>query len=141
MKPEFKVNGHRCSYISSPDRAGRYRLHFDRAWEENTIEALEAVDWTTITVKKARSDAMKCYLPGGYTFSLETISYLHTDRVYVVSVLADERCYGDVASYQAQIDELNALRAQKDAQIAEAEEKLTAATAQLAELEECYDGN
>ena len=40
-KPEFKVNGHRCSYISSPDLNGRYHLHLDREWPENTIEAIE----------------------------------------------------------------------------------------------------
>ena len=102
-KPEFKVNGHRCSYISSPDLNGRYHLHLDREWPENTIEAIEQVDWSKITVEKARDDAMRCWLPDGYTFRLEDISYLNGDKTYVVSVRTDKQSYGDVTPYQVQI--------------------------------------
>ncbi len=140
-KPEFKVNGHRCSYISSPDINGRYELHLDRAWEENTIEAIEKADWTKITVEKARDDAMRCWLPDGYTFRLEEISYLNGDKIYVVSVRTDKQSYGDVTPYQAQIESLNATVAQKDTQLTESEENLAAANAQLAELEATYDAN
>ena len=119
-KPEFKVNGHRCSYISSPDINGRYELHLDRAWEENTIEAIEKADWTQITVEKARTDAMKCPLPDGYTFRLERIGYLDGDKIYVVAVRTDKQSYGDVTPYQ---------------------EQLAAANAQLAELEAAYDAD
>ncbi len=140
-KPEFKVNGHRCSYISSPDINGRYELHLDRAWEENTIEAIEKADWTKITVEKARADAMKCWLPDGYTFRLERIGYLDGDKIYVVTVRTDKQSYGDVTPYQAQIESLNATVAQKDTQLTESEENLAAANAQLAELEATYDAN
>ena len=140
-KPEFKVNGHRCSYISSPDFNGRYHLHLDREWPENTIEAIEQVDWSKITVEKARDDAMRCWLPDGYTFRLEDISYLNGDKIYVVSVRTDKQSYGDVTPYQAQIESLNAAVAQKDTQLTESEENLAAANAQLAELEATYDAN
>ncbi len=140
-KPEFKVNGHRCSYISSPDINGRYELHLDRAWEENTIEAIEKADWTKITVEKARADAMKCWLPDGYTFRLERIGYLNGDKIYVVSVRTDKQSYGDVTPYQAQIESLNATVARQDTQLTESEENLAAANVQLAELEATYDAN
>ena len=140
-KPEFKVNGHRCSYISSPNINGRYQLHLDRAWEENTIEAIEQVDWSQITVERAREDAMRCWLPDGYTFRLEDISYLNGDKTYVVSVRTDKQNYGDVTPYQVQIESLNAAVAQKDTQLTESEENLAAANAQLAELEATYDAN
>ncbi len=140
-KPEFKVNGHRCSYISSPDINGRYELHLDRAWEENTIEAIEKADWTKITVEKARADAMKCWLPDGYTFRLERIGYLNGDKIYVVTVRTDKQSYGDVTPYQAQIESLNATVARQDTQLTESEENLAAANVQLAELEATYDAN
>ena len=118
-----------------------YHLHLDREWPENTIEAIEQVDWSKITVEKARDDAMRCWLPDGYTFRLEDISYLNGDKTYVVSVRTDKQSYGDVTPYQAQIESLNAAVAQKDTQLTESEENLAAANAQLAELEATYDAN
>ena len=84
---------------------------------------------------------MRCWLPDGYTFRLEDISYLNGDKIYVVSVRTDKQSYGDVTPYQAQIESLNAAVAQKDTQLTESEESLAAANAQLAELEATYDAN
>lgn len=132
-KPEFKVNGHRCSYISSPNLNGRYHLHLDREWPENTIEAIEQVDWSKITVEKARDDAMRCWLPDGYTFRLEDISYLNGDKTYVVSVRTDKQSYGDVTPYQAQIESLNATVTEQTAQIADKDAQLEEKDVQLEE--------
>lgn len=104
-KAEFKVNGHRCSYISVPHLDGTYKLVFDREWEENTIESLECVDWTRIEVQKLRENTVKCWLPEGYTFQLERITYRDGDRAYEVHVKTDKQCYADVTGYQAKIDE------------------------------------
>ncbi len=139
-KPEFKVNGHRCSYISSPDINGRYELHLDRAWEENTIEAIEKADWTKITVEKARDDAMKCWLPDGYTFRLERIGYLDGDKIYVVTVRTDKQSYGDVTPYQAQIDGLNETVALKEAAISTLSTQLAEADELAATLYEELEG-
>lgn len=138
-KPEFKVNGHRCSYISSPDINGRYQLHLDRAWEENTIEAIEQVDWSQITVERAREDAMRCWLPDGYTFHMEGISYLSGDKRYIVTVRTAKQSYGDVTPYQAQIEGLNASVAEKTAEIAELSTQLAEADELAASLYEAME--
>ena len=113
---KYRINGHRTGFVQV--LGGTYRIIFERYYEENTLEAIEAIDWKNVTVEKARTDAMKCPLPDGYTFRLERISYLDGDKIYVVTVRTDKQSYGDVTPYQ---------------------EQLAAANAQLAELEAAYD--
>ena len=135
----YRINGHRVGFVQALN--GVYRVIFERCYEENTLEAVEAIDWQNVTVEQVRTDYPACPLPEGYAFTVKAIQYdMNTQSIKVI-IKADKQHWGDVTPYQAQIESLNAAVAQKDTQLTESEENLAAANAQLAELEATYDAN
>ena len=134
----YRINGHRVGFVQALN--GVSRVIFERCYEENTLEAVEAIDWQNVTVEQVRTDYPACPLPEGYTFAVQEIEY--TKQGYFTVILkTDKQHWGDVMPYQAQIESLNATVAEKDTQLTESEENLAAANAQLAELEATYDAN
>ena len=111
----YRINGHRVGFVQALN--GVYRVIFERCYEENTLEAVEAIDWQNVTVEQVRTDYPACPLPEGYTFSVQEIEY--TKQGYFTVILKTD----------------------KDTQLTESEESLAAANAQLAELEATYDAN
>lgn len=135
----YKINGHRVGVVHA--LAGEYRVIFERCYEENTLEAVEAIDWQNVTVEQIRTDCPACPLPEGYAFTVKAIQYdMNTQSIKVI-IKADKQYWGDVTPYQAQIESLTATVAEKNTQLPESEENLAAANAQLAELEATYDAN
>lgn len=135
----YRINGHRVGFVQALN--GVYRVIFERCYEENTLESVEAIDWKNVTVEQIRTDCPACPLPEGYAFTVKAIQYdMNTQSIKVI-IKADKQYWGDVTPYQAQIESLNAAVAQKDTQLTESEENLAAANAQLAELEATYDAN
>lgn len=135
----YRINGHRVGFVQALN--GVYRVIFERCYEENTLEAVEAIDWKNVTVEQIRTDCPACPLPEGYAFTVKAIQYdMNTQSIKVI-IKADKQYWGDVTPYQAQIESLTATVAEKNAQLTESEENLAAANAQLAELEATYDAN
>ena len=99
----YKINGHRVGVVHA--LAGEYRVIFERCYEENTLEAVEAIDWQNVKVEQVRTNYPACPLPEGYTFSVKEIEY--TKQGYFTVILkTDKQHWGDVTPYQAQIESL-----------------------------------
>ena len=60
----YKINGHRVGVVHA--LAGEYRVIFERCYEENTLEAVETIDWQNVTVEQVRTNYPACPLPEGY---------------------------------------------------------------------------
>ena len=114
---KYRINGHRTGFVQV--LGGTYRIIFERYYEENTLEAIEAIDWKNVTVEKVRTDCPACPLPEGYTFTVQGIGY-DMQGYFTVILKTDKQYWGDVTPYQ---------------------EQLAAANAQLAELEAAYDAD
>ena len=46
----YRINGHRVGFVQALN--GVYRVIFERCYEENTLEAVEAIDWQNVTVEQ-----------------------------------------------------------------------------------------
>lgn len=126
----YRINGHRVGFVQALN--GVYRVIFERCYEENTLEAVEAIDWQNVTVEQVRTDYPACPLPEGYTFSVQEIEY--TKQGYFTVILkTDKQHWGDVTPYQAQIESLNATVTEQTAQIADKDAQLEEKDTQLAE--------
>lgn len=141
----YKINGHRTGdVLRSPlgaDMRSEFKVRFERCFAENTLEAIESIDWQTVTTTTLRPDYPACILPEGYSYTVENIEYERNNDAFVVTLILGKQHYGDVTAYQSQIDTLTETVAQKDSALTEKEEALTAANALLAEIEEAYDAN
>lgn len=121
----WKIDGVPAAYITPGVGNGRYRVVFERQAGAE-LEQIEGIHWERPEIELLA--AGKEYgLPEGYGFEVVTITYDSHSRTYTVELKTASQYLGDVTGYQAQIAEL--------------EENLTAATAQLAELEAAYDDN
>ena len=56
----YRINGHRVGFVQALN--GVYRVIFERCYEENTLEAVEAIDWQNVTVEQVRTDYPACPL-------------------------------------------------------------------------------
>lgn len=144
----YSVNGHRTSGERRVDFNKGYSFLFERCFEENTLEEIEKIDWSHVTVKTLDANYPPCGLPEGYSFVVKDIQYIKCYDSFEVTIEVDKQYWGDVTPYQAQIDELTASAEEKDSQLAEKDEQLAkkdealaAANGLLAELEATYDEN
>lgn len=138
----YRINGHRVGHVMHLDAS--YRVTFERCFEENTLEEIEKIDWKSVTVELiTQKDGRykECPLPEGYSFSVKNIEYQKYCDAFIVTLTVDKQYWGDVTPYQAQIDTLTESNAEKDSRLAEMEEKLSSAEAQLTEIEEAYDAD
>ena len=137
----YSVNGHRTSGARRLDFKKGYTILFERCFEENSLEEIEKIDWSQVTVVKLRDNYPDFDLPEGYSFVVKDITYSLNYDSYEVTLEVDKQCWGDVTPYQAQIDELTASIEGKNAQLTKKDEELTMANGLLAELEAAYDEN
>lgn len=121
------------------DMCSKFKVRFERYFAENTLEAIESIDWQTVTITTLRPDYPACVLPTGYSYTVEDIEYERGIDAFIVTLVLDKQHYGDVTAYQAQIKTLSAVVTEKTTELTEKEEALTAANALLAEIEEAYD--
>ncbi len=134
---KYKINGHRTSFVQV--LGGAYRIIFERHYEENTLEAIEAIDWKNVTVEQVRTDCPACPLPEGYTFTVQGIEY-DMQGCFTVILKTDRQYWGDVTPYQAQIDGLNETVALKEAAISTLSTQLAEADELAATLYEELEG-
>lgn len=139
----YKINGHRTGDVHraplGADMRSKFKVRFERCFSENTLEAIENIDWQTVTITTLRPSYPACSLPTGYSYTVQNIEYERNNDAFVVTLVFGKQHYGDVTAYQSQIEELNAAVTEKTAALTEKEEALTAANALLAEIEEAYD--
>ena len=76
-----------------------------------------------------------CLLPTGYGFAVQDISYSSGTRSYTVSLKVAEQFLGDVAGFQAQVDELTADVASQVATIQEQEKTIQSQAETIQALE------
>lgn len=97
-----------CAMVLRGGGNGRYTAVFER--ERASLEEIEAIDWARPVISG------NCLLPVGYGFTVEDISYSAGTRSYTVSLKVAEQFLGDVAGFQAQVDELTASAAAAQAE-------------------------
>ena len=86
---------------------------FERCFEENTLEEIEKIDWSHVTVKTLDANYPPCSLPEGYSFVVKDIQYIKCYDSFEVTIEVDKQYWGDVTPYQAQIDGLTASAAER----------------------------
>lgn len=135
MEGDIRVNGLKVVHLFADFRRnGEYKLTFGH---DTTLAQLEAIDWAQPEIEiVGQKKAGKQYLPEGYGFELQEISYSSRPKQWEVRIKTAVQYYGDVTGYQAQIAELQEDSAAKDAQIAQLQEDGTAAAE--TELQEAY---
>lgn len=132
----YSVNGHRTSGVHHHDFKKGYTILFERCFEENSLEEIEKIDWSQVTVVKLRDNYPDFDLPEGYSFVVKDITYSLNYDSYEVTLEVDKQCWGDVTPYQAQIDELTASAAEKDSQLAAKDAELAQKESEIAALEQ-----
>ena len=94
-----------------------------------SLEEIEAINWAQPIIE------WSCLLPVGYGFTAQDISYSSNTRSYTVSLKVAEQFLGDVAGFQAQVDELTADVASQVATIQEQEQTIQAQAETIQALE------
>lgn len=136
----WKINGVVTGPIQRDiTKNGRYEIMIERECAE--LQTIESIDWNNLKIERLNESENAVCLPDGYGFELENITYAHDTRTYTVTLQTSKQYWGDVTPYQAQIDTLTESNAEKDSRLAEMEEKLSSAEAQLTEIEEAYDAD
>ncbi len=97
---KHKIGGVPCGIIMRGMDNGRYQAVFER--EFASLEEIEAIDWSQPVIEG------DCVLPAGYGFTVDSITYDSGTRSYTVNLRVAEQFLGDVAGFQAQVDELTA---------------------------------
>ena len=115
----YSVNGHRTSGERRVDFNKGYSFLFERCFEENTLEEIEKIDWSHVTVKTLDANYPPCSLPEGYSFVVKDIQYIKCYDSFEVTIEVDKQYWGDVTPYQAQIAELTAVSEAKDSELSE----------------------
>ena len=116
-----------CAMVMRGSANGHYQAVFER--ERASLEEIEAINWAQPIIN---GDTL---LPVGYGFTVEDISYSSNTRSYTVSLKVAEQFLGDVAGFQAQVDELTADVASQVATIQEQEQTIQAQAEAIQALE------
>lgn len=116
-----------CAMVMRGSANGHYQAVFER--ERASLEEIEAINWAQPIIK---GDTL---LPVGYGFTAEDITYSSNTRSYTVSLKVAEQFLGDVAGFQAQVDELTADVASQIATIQEQEQTIQAQAETIQALE------
>lgn len=116
-----------CAMVMRGSANGHYQAVFER--ERASLEEIEAINWAQPIIK---GDTL---LPVGYGFTVEDITYSSNTRSYTVSLKVAEQFLGDVAGFQAQVDELTADVASQVATIQEQEQTIQAQAEAIQALE------
>lgn len=124
---EAHICGVPCAMVMRGSANGRYQAVFER--ERASLEEIEAINWAQPIIK---GDTL---LPVGYGFTAEDITYSSNTRSYTVSLKVAEQFLGDVAGFQAQVDELTADVASQVATIQEQEQTIQAQAETIQALE------
>lgn len=124
---EAQICGVPCAMVLRGTANGHYQAVFER--ERASLEEIEAINWAQPLIEG------DCLLPAGYGFTMEDITYSSNTRSYTVSLKVAEQFLGDVAGFQAQVDELTADVAGKAATIQEQEQTIQAQAETIQALE------
>lgn len=128
----WKINGLTAGLIIMRQRNGRYAVVFER--EYASIEQIETLDWSHPMIEHL-VEKSEYGLPEGYGFDVIGITYDHHLKAYTVELKTAKQYLGDVTGYQLQIEEKDALIAEKNILI-EAHEQQIEETAE--DLETAY---
>ena len=132
----YSVNGHRTSGERRVDFNKGYSFLFERCFEENTLEEIEKIDWSHVTVKTLDANYPPCSLPEGYSFVVKDIQYIKCYDSFEVTIEVDKQYWGDVTPYQAQIDGLTASAAEKDSKLAAKDAELAQKESEITALQQ-----
>lgn len=124
---EAHICGVPCAMVLRGSANGCYQAVFER--ERASLEEIEAINWAQPIIE---GDTL---LPAGYGFAVEDISYNSNTQSYTVSLKVAEQFLGDVAGFQAQVDELTADVASQVATIQEQEQTIQAQAETIQALE------
>lgn len=129
---KVKIDGLSCGLVMRGSANGVYQVVFER--EYASLEQIEAVNWTQPSIEG------NCILPAGYGFTVVDIQYSNATRSYTVILEVAEQYLGDVAGFQAQVEDLQqtvssleGTLADRDATLQAKDQQLTAKDEALAE--------
>lgn len=132
----WKFDGVPAAFVTRGSDNGHYNILFER--EFASIEQIDAINWSRPIIEHL-VEQTELGLPEGYGFEVVNVSYYNGTRTYTVELKTAKQYLGDVTGYQAQIDELDQVVAQKEATIAEQSAAISAKDAQLAEKDEIIE--
>ena len=124
---EAHICGVPCAMVMRGSANGHYQAVFER--ERASLEEVETINWAQPLIE---GDTL---LPAGYGFTVENITYSSNTRSYTVSLKVAEQFLGDVAGFQAQVDELTADVASQVATIQEQEKTIQSQAETIQALE------
>ena len=105
----IQISGVTCGLAIRGRSNGRYLAVFER--EFASLEDIEAIAWDKPEIQG------ECILPVGYGFTVADIQYSAATRSYTVELQVAQQYLGDVAGYQAQVDELEGQVTEKEADL------------------------
>lgn len=105
----IQISGVTCGLVIRGRSNGRYLAVFER--EFASLEDIEAIAWDQPEIQG------ECTLPVGYGFTVADIQYSAATRSYTVELQVAQQYLGDVAGYQAQVDELEGQVTEKEADL------------------------
>ena len=105
----IQISGVTCGLVIRGRSNGRYLAVFER--EFASLEDIEAIAWDQPEIQG------ECILPVGYGFTVADIQYSAATRSYTVELQVAQQYLGDVAGYQAQVDELEGQVTEKEADL------------------------
>lgn len=101
---------------------GQYSLVFQRC--DASLEEIEGIDWSRPVVTEAADRYRACPLPEGYGFEVEGIDYSYSLETWTVHLRTAKQFLGDVAGYQAQVEELEGRVSEREKTIQEQAEAI-----------------
>ena len=130
----WEIDGVPAAFITRGAVNGRYRVTFERA--EASMEQIEQINWANPTLTNVSGSEQEPGLPIGYGFVLADLRYQHSNRIFMAELQTAQQYLGDVAGYQAQIQQLNeAVNQQKES----AEQQAAKLSGMMSEMEAAYE--
>lgn len=123
-----KIGGLSCGLVMRGAVNGQYLAVFER--EYASLEQIEAINWAQPDIQG------DCLLPAGYGFEVANIQYNAAERSYTVTLKTARQYLGDVAGYQAQVEELENTVSEQAAALQEKEAALQAQAKVIEALEQ-----
>ena len=126
----WKIDDVTVGMIQRGSENGCYRVISEREYAE--LPQIEAISWQQPVIEHLRPEVPdEMGLPEGYGFAVERITYDSATRSYTVELKTARQYLGDVADYQAQVEELTVSLSAKEQEAAELRETVAAKEAAI----------
>lgn len=134
MNGKFTIDNVPVKLAMRTHQNGGYLLFFEH---DVTLDQLERINWANPTIVKAEPvRPYDTYLPYGYGFELEKLTYSSLPKEWQAEIKVCKQYLGDVTEYQEKIDKLTAQSADQKSTISNQKQEIAKLEVQLAEADE-----